>query len=473
MPRTKHLVKKAVNNKIGMPLGVTGLKQSSGYIMEEYQPDLQGVKAAKMYKEMMESDETVGSVIFAIEMTIRSVPWTVVVDEDYRSNPEYEDKAEFVREVLKDMDVSLEDFVVEVLSMIPFGFSLFEIIYKRRKGIKQSDPRFRSAYDDGKIGLRNLAPRSQDTIHKWAFHGDEVIGAYQTPPYGMGDIFLPMDRCVLFRSKYTKNNPEGKSALRSAYKAYHFKKSLEMIEAIGVERELTGLPIVELPDELLKSTAAADIAVVQTYVNLVKNVRINQQAGVVIPSDTFIDAEGKISDVKKVNFKLMASSGTRTIDTGAVLDRHSRGICRSVLADWVMLGVGERGSQALSRDKSSIFMNALEGWLSIIAAVFNRRIIPALFDINGFDRITMPKMQYGKVDPENVLELSEAVKNLGDAGMPIFPDDDLEAHVRARAGFPDKNPVNDYIVPSHKELEIKETQANKPPIMGVPNGKPE
>jgi hypothetical protein len=43
-------------------------------------------------------------------------------------------EAEFVKSVLKDMDHTLDDHIAEALSFLSYGFSWFEVIYKRRVG---------------------------------------------------------------------------------------------------------------------------------------------------------------------------------------------------------------------------------------------------------------------------------------------------------------------------------------------------
>jgi phage gp29-like protein len=115
-----------------------------------------------------------------------------------------------------------------------------------------------------------------------------------------------------------------------------------------------------------------------------------------------------------------------------------------VLADFLMLGTGERGSFALSSDKTRVFHNALEGWLNSISSVLNRDLLPRLWTINSFDYKLMPRWMYGKVDPENIRELSESVERLSRAGMRLFPDDELEQHIRERAGFPDLDTSLDF-----------------------------
>jgi hypothetical protein len=110
----------------------------------------------------------------------------------------------------------------------------------------QKDGKTRSKYTDGKIGWRKMPIRSQETLQRWVF--DESggnMGMVQLAPPKYETTFLPIEKCLLFRSTTIKNNPEGRSFLRNAYRPWFYKKRLEEIEGIGIERDLAGLPVAQ------------------------------------------------------------------------------------------------------------------------------------------------------------------------------------------------------------------------------------
>jgi len=117
------------NNMI--ELGVSGLKQYGGQIQDEWLRTLKGDRARKTFREMADNDSTVGAILFAVEMLLRGVNWTV---EPFDDSPQAADEAEFVESFFDDMSHTWEDFVAECLSMLPHGFSSHEIVYKRRLG---------------------------------------------------------------------------------------------------------------------------------------------------------------------------------------------------------------------------------------------------------------------------------------------------------------------------------------------------
>ena len=57
------------------PIGVVGLKTSSGKIEEEFIYDLQWPDAGRIYQEMSYNDAVVGGCLYLIETLIRQARW--------------------------------------------------------------------------------------------------------------------------------------------------------------------------------------------------------------------------------------------------------------------------------------------------------------------------------------------------------------------------------------------------------------
>jgi len=157
-------------------LGVTGLKRHNGFIDEEFLRELQGTKGIEAFKEMRDNEPVIGSMLFAIEMLIRQVPWSVREASD--SNADME-AADFMQSNLDDMSMTWADTISEILSMLPFGWSFHEIVYKRRLGEKTN-----SRFNDGRVGWRKLPIRSQETLFEWKFDQEGGIAGMvqQAPP---------------------------------------------------------------------------------------------------------------------------------------------------------------------------------------------------------------------------------------------------------------------------------------------------
>ena len=70
------------DNRSTSEIGASGLNYgASGEILEELNPRLQGRKAIETFRLMKDNDAVVGSILYAIEMLLRRVEWTVEQQE--------------------------------------------------------------------------------------------------------------------------------------------------------------------------------------------------------------------------------------------------------------------------------------------------------------------------------------------------------------------------------------------------------
>lgn len=409
-------------------IGSTGLRQFGGFVSEEFLKELQGLRGAKVYREMADNDPVVGAMLFAISMLIRQAKWTVQAADE---TPEAEAGKLFVEEVLADMARPWSEVVAEICTMFPFGFAPMELVWKRRTG-PDAAPAGRSKFTDGKIGVRDIALRAQVTVVRWEFDPEDgrPLGLWQQPWAG-AMVFIPVEKLLLFRTQAISNNPEGRSILRNAYRPWFFKKRIEEIEGVGIERDLAGLPVAAIPSTYMATDAdPADKAVFTAWQTMVRNVRRDAQEGIIIPSDR--DQSGN----PLFEFKLMSTGGSRTFDTSKVVDRYNRAMATSVLADFIFLGQQAVGSFALSSDKTALFATAIGGFLTSIADVINLNLIERLWRLNGLPPEFMPSMVPGDLEKPNLPELATFVQTLAGAGATLFPDRELENHLREAAGLP-------------------------------------
>lgn len=415
-------------------VGVSGLKVQSGMVQEEFLRELQGERGRRTLEQMATNDSTISAFLHGIETLVRSVEWrTEPAGDDSRS----QELAEFADSLRGDMSQTWDDTLSEALTMLIHGWSFQEIVLKRRQGPDQTDPTKRSQFNDGLIGIRKLAARNQRSLWKWEFDEDGGIqGMWQWPPNGGDVVFIPIQRALLYRTKSNGNNPEGASVLRRSYKSWYFLTNIQMSEAIGIERELAGMPVARVPNEVLTDSNRTQER--KTYERMVRDLRYNEQAGLVLPSDPYRDGEGNPTQMPLVQFELMSSGGQRSIDTTAVIKRYQQDIARSVLADFLMLGT-ERGSFALSQSKTDLFLQSLQAYLSQIRDVLNRHLLPRIWAVNGFDPDTMPRFEFGEVAKTDLEELGTFLRNVAGAGIPLGPDENLESELRSRASLPESD----------------------------------
>lgn len=418
-------------------LGMSGIRQSGGYIDQEFLKALRGRKGIQHYIEMKDNDPVIGAILFAITMLIRNASWSVVPAGD---SPEDLGDAEFIRGCLKDMDPTWDDAVASILSMLWAGFDLEEVVLKKRNG-HHADELLTSNFTDGKFGWRSFAGRAQETIQRWIYSEDErhVIGAIQNAPPFHRDVPIPASRYLLFKASPANQNPEGRSILRNAFVPWVRKVRTEEVEGIGLERDLAGLPIIWAPPEIMAPGANAEQKA--EYAELQKiatAIRMDEKAGLVFPLDYAEEANQKRYDIT-----LLTTGGRRQYDTSGIINRYDQKIAMTVLGDFILLGHDGVGSFALADEKTNVFGFAIGTFTGSIASVMNRRGIPRLMRLNGMVREKYPTLTPGDVENPNLPELADYLNKLAGTGMQIFPtgDGQLERFLLGLAKLPVPDPV--------------------------------
>lgn len=429
-------------------IGRIGQRRFGGIVYEEFLPELRGSRGVEIYHEMSENDDVVGAILYAIEMLVRQTKWNV---EPGGSTAKDKEAAEFVESCMDDMQNTWVDTISEILSFLTYGWSYHEIVYKRRMG-NTADTRTRSKYSDGLIGWAKLPIRAQETLYQWEYdENDNLTGMTQMPPPDYGLLTIPLSKALLFRTKSRKDNPEGRSILRNAYRSWHFKRRIQEIEGIGIERDLAGLPVMYAPEGMDIWNDDDDTKKILVRLEeMVRGVRRDEMEGLVLPYG--------------FEMKLLSSGGTRQFDTNAIIDRYDTRIAMTVLADFIFLGHQQNGSWALSSDKTELFAMACGAYLDIIAETFNSQGIPSLIDINGdhFKGITgYPTLTHGDIEDADIQKVSTYIKDMVGIGV-LIPDDGLEDYIRQIGNLPERVESNDNARRTPEARQYQQEQ-NQPP----------
>ena len=409
--------RKVVNFK---QLGTTGLRRQGPYVYEEFLPELRWPYAGKVYQEMADNDPVIGAILYLAEMLIRGTTWTV----EPASNSDADiEAAQFLESCMHDMDMSWANTISEILSMLTYGFSFHEIVYKIRRGPMESNPKYKSKYTDGRIGWRRLPIRAQTSLHEWTFNEEGDVTAFvqmAEPDYKI--VSIPMSKGLLFRTRISRDNPEGKSLLRNAYRPWFFKKHFEEIEGIGVERDLAGLPILTAPEglDLWNIDDEAMVALRTRAEELVASVRRDSEEGILLPYGW--------------DLKLLSSGSSRQINIGETIDRYDNRIAITMLSDIILIGNNRTGSFALADTKQSMLAAALQAQLQNIADVFNNKAVPDLFSFNNFPGISAyPTIMPGQIQTPSLKELAMVLRSMG---LNIAGDMELQNYLRHILGMP-------------------------------------
>lgn len=397
-------------------IGTTGLNRWGNYVYEEFLPQLRWPQASKVYKEMADNDATIGGILYMMENLVRTVNWTVVPGGETEADQQ---AADFLKECMDNMSVSWVDTINDILSFFTYGWSFHEIVYEKR---------------NGRIVWKKFAPRSQHSLFGWEIDDNgEITAMLQQAPPNYKVVKIPTEKGLLFRAGVKNNTPEGKSLLRNAYRPWYFKKRIEEIEGIGIERDLAGLPLLQPPEgiDLWDDTNPEAVKMRNYAVNLVKNVRRDSSEGLVIPFGW--------------DFRLLSTGGSRQFDTNAIINRYDQRICITMLADIVMLGTDRNGSFALADIKKSILSNSVQSLVKDIANVINESAVKKLFKYNNFPGITnIPMIVPAEVEAPSLKEIGDFVRA---SGISALNDPVVMDYLKEIAGIPTNKTTEGDVTP--------------------------
>lgn len=409
---------------VGAELGMNGVDVINGVINEDSYCELLWPNCIETFEKMW-YDPAVVAANTTIKSYVRKAVYGVTVNE---ANPSAEQAAQiqFIKECMDDMDETFNDTINGMLSKLKWGFSIHEKVFKYRN----QTGKYKSDFEDGKIGWAKLPIRSQKTISQWFFDdlGRELIGveqdlkrintSYNTTKFGTGTvtpntIFLPRKRFMHFRHDPENNNPEGVSPLKGCWKPWKYKEQVEMFQASGISRDLGGLPVMTMPPEYMSADADDDKkAIYEYYKGIIRNIQANEQAGLILPA--FYDPDTK---QPLFTFELKSVQGGKQYDTKGIIDGYENKILMTYLADVLKLGQEASGSFALSDNKTNLLAVGIKAIVDEVLQVFNKDLIPQTLVMNGWKRSRdMPKIVMEDLDDRDLDVLGQFIQRIYSTG---------------------------------------------------------
>ena len=412
-----------VNTQKG-EVGYTGLIEYNGQIKDDFLKEFHGKEAYKRFNEMRLNNATIGAGLLAIEYIIRSMSW------EFSSDNENDPWLELLNETRAAMSQSWNDFISESISFVWAGFSMFEIVY-------QKDER-------GRYLWRKFAIRGQDTIYQWLFDDTGGLKGYRqlaAPVFQAVDV--PIEKSILFRTRLEKNNPEGRSLLRIAWVSYYYLKNLQQIEGIGFERDVSGMPVINLPqgantNEDDTNSDASKAA------KIVRNIRVDEQAGLVLPYQWA--------------FTLASGAGKSFEQLSNAIERYEKRIATAFFSQFLLLGQDGVGSLALSENSIDFFMSAVNTIADIVSETFTKYAVYRLLKLNGAseEEIKRIKLEHTPASSVNIEKIGAFLASIKDL---LTWDENDELWLRQLAGAPARDP--EQLKGEREEVMKQRTEAAK------------
>lgn len=400
-------------------IGSPGLPIFAGYVNIDPNANLRGVKGVRAYRDMSRDEPAAVAFLAAAYQLFRTdthVEAGGTTDADKCA-------AEHLETCIDDMRHNIATYLRQMDSFLWAGWCLHEPVFKRRNGGRGSK------YSDGRVGWSHWGLRRQESLYRWTYDPkDGVVTHFQQRPAPTFDVrIIPLQSCIHLVADEADGSPEGQSALRGMYRQAYFVKNLELLWAISMERFGTGIPVFELTTDYHGSLTAEDKATIE---DIAAGVRQNEEAYIVTPSG--------------IKFRFEPSPGLRADDYRSTVESMRTWMLTTVLADFMALG-GSHGSGAyeLGRDKSELFLLALNSFQERKIDAINRQAVTRLFRIpaNDFGELTdLPRLSLPAIKRYDLEKIGTFAKTLSDIGaLHITPDD--EAYFRRISDMLDIDPV--------------------------------
>jgi hypothetical protein len=395
-----------------------GLNVFNGVSNDELKKELNFPYSVKTYKTMT-YHSTVNSALTLFDTLVSKVDWHFKPPAD--ATPEEIRQAEAINSMMHDMqEMTWSDFISDTLSANVFGFSIHEKVYRRRNS------RNGSKYNDNLIGWKKLPIRNQESIEKFIFSddGNEILGVKQNLSqisdlynrYGsrvIKEVVLPRSKFMLFRAGKHKGDPFGKSLLRDAYLAWRFLSVIEEIEAGGVAKDLSGLPVLAIPPQYLSADATPEQKSIRAYYERVMaNMQMNQQSAMILPQAFDPDTRQPLFELK-----LLSLNGSKAMDTTKIKEYYKNLILISLFSDVLAMGQGSTGSFALGTIKNSLSAAFAESMLRKIVNVINEDLIRQTYELNNWDTSRMGSLDFDNLQSESLEEVGKYFQRLAAVGF--------------------------------------------------------
>lgn len=394
-------------------IGELGLPLFSGYLRLDPNQRLYGRHAADLFR-LMRYDEPACSAFVNAAQSLLPTSYDVIPGGDTDADNA---AAEHLASCIESLEHGMATTLRQQQSILWAGWCIQEIVYQRR--------------EDGTIGWRGWELRRQNSLERWetdAQFSDKIVGFIQRPAPSYLLRSIPQARYIHTVADDSEGSPEGLSPLRGMYKHWYMLRNIELFLGIALERFGTGLPLFEIEPGAPRLNEK-DEEVLQAAI---KELRQNEYAGAILPPG--------------VRFRFANSPGL-SAETYLSVMRYLRLVMLSTLmADFIGLGTQSGGgAYALGKDKSELFLMALNNYQQRMEDAINTQAVKRLYQfaanrVNRFGAITAPPRltlkPIKRYDLQSMATLMELLHRIGT----FTPSAEDEAYIRSISDLLDKTP---------------------------------
>lgn len=367
-------------------LGSLGRSQWGAIVNLGKDPALTGASGVREWQRMLK-DPTAMLMYQVLALPVRTVRWQVLPGGVL---PVDKEAADFAWDALTQVQGGWLALLSNVATQFKYGWSYHEMVLKKRA--------------DGRVGFAKIAIRPQATLLDWVYspQGD-LVGMEQVQAQG-GAVVIPVGRAAHFRTTAENDDPEGLSIFYAAHRPWTYKTKLEQVEGIGLTRRWAGFPILTMPREASSIATAGETSDEARAERLIQAIYEDKMMGAYLPDGWALNFGGP-------------QGGSVDQTMGDTIMRKDMEMARSILAQFLLLGLRDVGTQSLAGSLAQTFTASVEAFLNDIAGVFNAQVLPYLFSYNLFPGLSaLPVLTHAPaatVDLAAVAQLLDAFTGAG------------------------------------------------------------
>ena len=362
--------------------------------------------------EKMKGDSVIKGALNILKLSVLSRGFKITVKDEKN-----QEMADFINECFDGMDGNIEDYLMEMLSCLEYGYSATEKVYERTKDSNKKD----------RIMLKKLKTLDPKTMKiKTDAYGNTL---WYNQRKGGQDIQIPKQKIIWWVHNQEFGNMYGKSELIACYKNWYIKDKILKFANVAYERYGTPLIIGRVEDK-------GDVPKMKQLLS-----KINGMTSLSVSGEETIEAIQNQSNV----------------DWVAVLEYHTRQIYESMNIPSMLASSSKSiaGSYALSSNQLDVFTLKLQALQRDIKSILEEQLIRELIDMNFPNPEEYPRVVFSPLVDKDIKQLSDVIVAMITTGA-IMP---TEPWIREALGFDKATDEDQARIEKVLEAEIEQKVA--------------
>ncbi|ACC98509.1 hypothetical protein Emin_0956 [Elusimicrobium minutum Pei191] len=387
---------------------------------------LRGSAGVNVYERMRKGDTTIKSILSCISSPIQGATWNIRSQSEERVDM---DRAALMYKYFwEEADTTFYKLLSTFLTMLPFGFAVFEKVWKMVE------------IDGQQIQVIDLQFRPQVTIADIDLEKRQIKQSVKGKEY-----FIPFEDLIFFVFDQEGEDYWGNSLLRPSYEVHKIKRNqLRNWDSAG-NKANTGIFHFKVDEKSADPKS-------QDYKNL-------EAISVAVAEDKSV---GMITS-NKVDLNVIYPQANVAFykETVFSMDAQMRD---SVLANFLSLGSTGTGSYSVGETQYKMFMRSEQAVVNYIEEVFNKEILKAICLVNWGPMDYYPELICNNFNRDEILaNLDKINQFIVNGTISTTPQD--EQDIRYKLGMRE-------LTDEEMNENIEKQKKNPPPTPPVPPSEP-